>query len=691
MIPFVCFVSCLLAAAGNLEEPSKVGQSDLIKTDLLSQHTFEVLELSEEPNAIEPVLKFLEDPEHQFGARDVFEHLGSFARLPDKGANFGLTTSVYWFGLVIDPGNLRSDFVLNIAYPLLDHFDVYQFDLDSGEILLESKGGDRLVFDERYRKHRTLNSRLANNDGEESLVLIRVQTSGSVQLPATIYTEKVFGDHAATENAGLFFYYGLFGVMAIFNLVLFLSTRADSYGPYVGYLVCFLAFQMNVNGTLFQWVIPNSPILVSELFIISFFGTATFGSLFVWRFNLSAFKDTRLSHIYTWVCWFFGFCTIGLWLLPYGISTKVAAVTGLATPILWLFTGWAALRRGYSPAKFFVLAWVIYILGIILWALKSFGVIPANFITEYAVQVGSALEVMLLTLALGDKMNQVYYERDALNLRTLEQQTKLVAESEKRVMAEAAHAELAGAKAEDERRARIDAETRIAVFSNAIHHLNNPLSHLQGAQNAGNSSFEGLTQTVLSLLPENPDDEELMEVRAALETDIDGYRTEARVAREALTRASSAVHVLRTITGVDGASFAEHTFESLKASVEARFSETESLALDWKSDGTGVSVIGAIEVYSQALWLILDGLAQHAVQRVDLELDAGSEENGFHRLKIIGASEAACGQVEDSLGELIQQLLLPYKCRLVRQRSELHLSIRATAQILTGEQQTKAV
>ena len=97
-------------------------------------------------------------------------------------------------------------------------------------------------------------------------------------------------------------------------------------------------------------------------------------------------------------------------------------------------------------------------------------------------------------------------------------------------MAEAAHAELADAKAEDERRARIDAETRIAVFSNAIHHLNNPLSHLQGAQNAGNSSFEGLTQTVLSLLPENPDDEELMEVRAALETDIDGYRTEARVA-----------------------------------------------------------------------------------------------------------------------------------------------------------------
>ena len=151
------------------------------------------------------------------------------------------------------------------------------------------------------------------------------------------------------------------------------------------------------------------------------------------------------------------------------------------------------------------------------------------------------------------------------------------------------------------------------------------------------------------------------------------------------------MHVLRTITGVDGASFAEHSFEALKASVESRFSETESLALDWKYDGAEVSFIGAVEVYSQALWLILDGLAQHAVERVDLELDVGNEESGFHRLKVIGASEAACGQVQDALGELIQQLLLPYKCRLVHQGSELHLSIEATAQILTGEQQTRAV
>ena len=201
----------------------------------------------------------------------------------------------------------------------------------------------------------------------------------------------------------LFFYYGLFGVMVIFNLILYLSTRAPSYGPYVGYLFCYLIFQMNVNGTLFQWVFPSSPKLVSELFIITFFGTATFGTIFVWRFNSSAFSGTKLKRFYTGFSWFFGVSTLTMWLLPYAISTKVAAVVGLITPLLWLTTGSMALRRGYSPAKFFVMAWVVYVGGIVLWALKSTGVLPSNFITEYAVQVGSALEVMLLTLALGDK------------------------------------------------------------------------------------------------------------------------------------------------------------------------------------------------------------------------------------------------------------------------------------------------
>ena len=81
--------------------------------------------------------------------------------------------------------------------------------------------------------------------------------------------------------------------------------------------------------------------------------------------------------------------------------------------------------------------------------------------------------------------------------------------------------------------------------------------------------------------------------------------------------------------------------QNLKTSVDSRFSQSGYPAVDWKNVEPSLTFfIGAVEVYSQALWLTLDGLAQHAVDRVALELHAGSEESGFHQLKIIGASEA---------------------------------------------------
>ena len=54
--------------------------------------------------------------------------------------------------------------------------------------------------------------------------------------------------------------------------------------------------------------------------------------------------------------------------------------------------------------------------GMAIFALKTFGILSASFFTEFAVQVGSALEVTLLSLALGDKMNQVALDRERLHL-----------------------------------------------------------------------------------------------------------------------------------------------------------------------------------------------------------------------------------------------------------------------------------
>ena len=70
--------------------------------------------------------------------------------------------------------------------------------------------------------------------------------------------------------------------------------------------------------------------------------------------------------------------------------------------VLWIIVAAVVmLRRGYRPARLFLLAWSLFLFGTAAFTLLAFGVLPRNFWTHNGVQIGSALEMLLLSLALG--------------------------------------------------------------------------------------------------------------------------------------------------------------------------------------------------------------------------------------------------------------------------------------------------
>ena len=71
--------------------------------------------------------------------------------------------------------------------------------------------------------------------------------------------------------------------------------------------------------------------------------------------------------------------------------------------------------RGTSYARLFVVAWSCFLLGCIIFGLRSLGILPANAFTLYAIQGGSTLEVLLLTVAVGERITRLRAERDVAN------------------------------------------------------------------------------------------------------------------------------------------------------------------------------------------------------------------------------------------------------------------------------------
>ena len=86
------------------------------------------------------------------------------------------------------------------------------------------------------------------------------------------------------------------------------------------------------------------------------------------------------------------------------------------------------IRDGYRPARYFLLAWTALLVGVVAYALVSFGLLPKIFLTEYGIQIGSALEMTLLSFALAFRIRDLENEKQRLIRRSRDQLEAQVAE-----------------------------------------------------------------------------------------------------------------------------------------------------------------------------------------------------------------------------------------------------------------------
>src|SRR3546814_19873711 len=61
-----------------------------------------------------------------------------------------------------------------------------------------------------------------------------------------------------------------------------------------------------------------------------------------------------------------------------------------------------------------MLAWAMFLLGTTMFTLVAFGALPKTFYTEYGVQIGPALSMFLLSVALGNRYASLRKENERI-------------------------------------------------------------------------------------------------------------------------------------------------------------------------------------------------------------------------------------------------------------------------------------
>lgn len=373
------------------------------------------LQAQQESYVLGPRVSYLEDASGAFSLEDIMNVKGGREFHPIHGTapNFSFTKSVYWFRL--DLHNVNSavpEWLLESQYPLLDQIDAYL--VYAGNRIVAYKSGDTLPFAQRAIKHRNVMFRVPLEQGDSVTIFIRVKTESSLQLPLTLWSPQALLVKDHEEQYALGIYYGILIAMFCYNLMIFLAIRDINYLYYLHYIGGWMLVQMSLNGLAFEYLWPKHPwwgnIATPFFLAVTLAGVIQFTRAFLQtKHHLPKFDF--VCRIYLWLFTLLG---IGTFFLPYSFVIKVGTVGSLTAALLVFVIGIVCLRQNVRQAKYFIIAWSLLLAGIVLYALKTFGMLPSVFITEYGLQIGSAIEVVLLSFALAHRMRILKEENERI-------------------------------------------------------------------------------------------------------------------------------------------------------------------------------------------------------------------------------------------------------------------------------------
>ncbi|MCS6807557.1 MAG: sensor histidine kinase [Bacteroidota bacterium] len=317
--------------------------------------------------------------------------------------SFGFTSSAYWVRLhVVNPNPHPLDWLLEIGYPMIDSIALYT--PESGTYTCKT-AGDHFPFYYRDIDYRHCVLSLTEKPSAERVYYLRFRTTSSMNIPLIAWSPSAFTQHLSREQMIIGLYYGAMIVMLLYNLSLFIGIRDVNYLYYVLFIAGQIMYQFTLNGLSFQYLWSDA-IWWGNICLPLFIGFATFWAVFFARSFLSSKENAPFfDYLYRILLVATALSVVVALFFPYSVSIRMTTVLAMVSaPTLAVNSGleW---RSGFQPAQYFFISWLAFITGVVLYALKTFGVLPSTSFTNLTVQIGSIAQVVLLSLALVGKYN----------------------------------------------------------------------------------------------------------------------------------------------------------------------------------------------------------------------------------------------------------------------------------------------
>jgi len=289
------------------------------------------------------------------------------------------------------------------------------------------------------------------------LYYLRVKTNTGLQFPIHVSSLESRLNSVQLSNILYGIYVGFMILMVLYNFFIYTSLRDSAYLFYVLYVVFMTLTNVIEEGLAFEYLWPNAPQINHYVNIIACLA-GSFAILFSAVFLHTRENAKRMHGFLRVLIFSYGVCVLIILSGNRFLGMITTELVSLITVFSLFFTGIIVFRKGFKPAKYYLIAWTTLLIGVVVFLLKDFNIVPYNQITVSGMRIGSGIEALLLSFALANKINTYREEKEKAEAEAFAQ----LKENEKLVLGQ-----------------NVILETKVAERTKELKHLLEELSETQ--------------------------------------------------------------------------------------------------------------------------------------------------------------------------------------------------------------------
>jgi two-component system, sensor histidine kinase LadS len=328
------------------------------------------------------------------------------------------TNAAYWIRMPIrHTTETQKIWLLEFYDQTIDHIDAYIPQNDGGYRMV--KMGDQHPFANRLFLHKNFEIQLNMQRDTVMVYYFKVRSHEFADIRIALRSVNRFIYYALNEYFLFGTFYGMILIISLYNFLVYLAMREIKNIYYICYILSVAGYAMSLDGIGFQYLWPNHPEWNNYAVGVFLYSLILWALIFTRKFLSTRANAPRLDTALKWMIIVrTAIFIVELLFFPQFLTYRNLEIIPLSLIFYTAITVW---RRGYKPARFFVIAYGILFTGFFLRSMVYFNVLPFTTLSHYSLHFSFVLEMLLLTFALGDRIRILKDMRDRALRRIIHQ------------------------------------------------------------------------------------------------------------------------------------------------------------------------------------------------------------------------------------------------------------------------------